>query len=206
MKNNTDKNNTRGLNLQVCTEIYQIEFYFLNFFLFKTWKGKNEKVNHNKKFKKIFAWKRMHQVLNRHFTVQNSVKEFARHPFNFPKHCFMTRQFHEPSMAVSGRCWGLVARVVMGFLHWWRTWCWLARATPPPLQRSSKDLNRIQGDWATHHKMNNFTFSPGKEKCRWEVMSNLWLKPQSLIFLIFLCHGPTFTACRSKHLKNQCWN
>lgn len=47
----------------------------------------------------------MHQVLNRHFTVQNSLllKAFARHPFHFPKHCFITPHFHEPSVAVSGR-------------------------------------------------------------------------------------------------------
>lgn len=108
MKNNADKNNTRELNLQVCSEIHKLEFSLYFFFLTLKRKGKNEQVNHKQKFKKIFAWKRMHQVLNRHFTVQNSLllEAFARHPFHFPKHCFITPHFHEPSMAVSGRYWG----------------------------------------------------------------------------------------------------
>lgn len=35
MKNNALKNNTRELNLQVCSEIYQFEFDFFYFFFNK---------------------------------------------------------------------------------------------------------------------------------------------------------------------------
>lgn len=102
----------------------------------------------------------------------------------------------------------VAARALMGFLHRWKTWCWLARAIPPPpLQRSSKDLNRCrETELHTTKWTTSLPFSPWKEECRGEMMSNLCLKPQLLISLIFLCHGPTFTACRNEHLKNQFWN
>lgn len=82
MKNNADKNNTRELNLPMCSGIYQLSMEFDLFLLIiiiflnlKQGRGKNGQET-------------AYSITKRKF------KTFARRPFYFAKYRFITSHFH----------------------------------------------------------------------------------------------------------------
>lgn len=149
----------------------------------------------------------MHQVLNRHFTVQNSLllKALARHPFHFPKHCFTLPRFHEPSMAVSGRYWGAGDKSCDGISPLRKDMILdgQSHSSSSSKEEPEQDSGRLSYTPQNEH----LHFQPMKGKMH-KKGDELSLVEASVIYYsdFFLCHGPTSTACRSEHLKNQFWN
>lgn len=139
-----------------------------------------------KKFKIILAWKRMHQVVNKHLTVQTSLllKTFAKTPILFCKVWLRNVSLPLASLKLSWKSVGgtgaLVARAswyaVMGFLHWWST-SNAAWQTGQPSQRSSKAPER-DSERPSYVPLNEQVhIQPMQWKKRRTEVSNLWLKP-----------------------------